>query len=41
MTSAKAHLELIETGGTIDELDFHNANSIVGQMMARLQVDED
>ena len=35
------HLELRETGGTIDELGFHNANNIVYQMMARLQVDED
>ena len=37
----EAHLELIETGGTIDELGFHNANAIVEQMMARLQVDKD
>ena len=29
MTSAKAHLEIRETGGTIDELGFHNANVIV------------
>ena len=35
------HLELRETGGTIDELGFHNANAIVDQMMARLQVDKD
>ena len=35
------HLELRETGGTIDELGFHNANAVVDQMMARLQVDED
>ena len=41
MTSAKAHLELIETGGTIDELGFHNANAIMDQMMARLQVYKD
>ena len=37
----KARLELRETGGTIDELGFHNANAIVKQMMARLQVDKD
>ena len=37
----KSHLELRETGGTIDELGFHNSNSIVDQMMARLQIDED
>ena len=37
----KARLELRETGGTIDELGFHNANAIVDQMMARLQVNED
>ena len=41
MNSAKAHLELRETGGTIDKLGFHNASVIVGLMMARLQVDED
>ena len=40
MTSAKAHFELRETGGKIDELGFHNTNAIVDQMMARLQVDE-
>ena len=40
-TSAKAHLELQETEGNIDKLGFHNANAIVYQMMARLQVDED
>ena len=37
----EAYLELIETGGTIDELGFHNANAIVDHMMARLQLDED
>ena len=37
----EAHLELRETGGTIDELGFHNANTIFDQMMACLQVDED
>ena len=37
----EAHLELRETGGTIDELGFHNANVIVDQMMARLKVDKD
>ena len=37
----KAHLELLETGGTIDEIRFHNANAVVDQKMARLQVDED
>ena len=37
----ETHLELQETGGTIDDLGFHNANAIVNQMMARLQVDED
>ena len=37
----ECHLELRETGGTIDELGFHNANTIVDQMMARLQVDKD
>ena len=37
----EAHLELIETGGTIDELGFHNANAIVDQIIARLQMDED
>ena len=36
----EAHLELRETGGTIDDLGFHNANAIVYQMMARLQIDE-
>ena len=41
MTSAKTHLELRETGGTIDELGFHNANTIVDQMMARLQINKD
>ena len=35
------HLELRETGGTIDEIGFHSANAIVNQMMARLQVDKD
>ena len=39
--SRKAHLELRETGRTIDKMDFHNANAIVDQMMARLQIDED
>ena len=34
------YLELRENGGTIDELGFHNANAIVDQMMARLQLDE-
>ena len=37
----EAHLELQETRGTIDELGFQNANAIVNQMMARLQVDKD
>ena len=37
----EAHLELKETGGTIDELGFHNTNVIVDQMMARLQIDKD
>ena len=37
----KAQLELRETGCTIDELGFHNANAIVDQMMVRLQVDKD
>ena len=40
MTSAKAHLEIRETGGTIYELGFHNTNDIVYQMMARLQIDK-
>ena len=34
----EAHLELRETEGTIDEIGFHNANAIVDQVMARLQV---
>ena len=36
-------LQIMEflTGGTIDELGFHNANAIVDHMMTRLQVDED
>ena len=37
----EAHLELRETGGTIDKLGFHNANAIVDQMTARLRIDED
>ena len=37
----EARLELRETGGTINELGFHNANAIVNQMMVRLQVDKD
>ena len=37
----EAHLELRENGGTNDELGFHNANAIVDQMMARLQIDGD
>ena len=37
----EARLELRESGGTIDELGFHNANATVEQMMARLQIDED
>ena len=37
----KAHIEIRETGDTIDELRFHNANTIVDQMMACLQVDKD
>ena len=37
----EAHLEILETEGTIDELGFHNANAIVDQMMGRLQVDRD
>ena len=41
MTSAKAHLELRKTGGTIYELGFHNANDIVYQMMTRLYFDKD
>ena len=36
----EAHLELQETGGTINELGFLNINAIVNQIMARLQVDE-
>ena len=36
----EAHPELIETGGTIDELGFHNANAIVDHMMARLKIDK-
>ena len=34
----EAHLELRETGGTIDAMGFHNTNAIVYQMMARLQI---
>ena len=37
----EAHLELRETGGIIDELGFRNANVIMDQMIARLQIDED
>ena len=37
----EAHLELRETGGTIDKLEFHNVNAIIYKMMARLQIDED
>ena len=37
----ETHLEIRETGGTIDELGFHNANAIVDQMMARLKIDKD
>ena len=37
----EAHLELRETGGTIDKLGFHNANATVDQMMAHLQIDKD
>ena len=37
----EAHLELRETGGTIDEMGLHNANAIVDHMMVRLQIDED
>ena len=37
----KSHLEIRETGGTIDELGFHNTNAIADQMMARLQIDEE
>ena len=37
----KAHPELRETGGTINELGFHKSNAIVDQMMAHLKVDED
>ena len=37
----EAHLELRETGGIIYELGFYNANAIVDQMMARLQVYKD
>ena len=37
----ESHLELRETGGTIDELGFNNANNILDQMMARLQIYED
>ena len=36
-----APLELRETGGTIDALVFQNANAIVDQMMARLQINKD
>ena len=37
----EAHLEFQETGGTINQLGFHNANAIVYQMMARLRVEKD
>ena len=37
----EARLELRETGGTIDELGFHNDNAMVDQMMARLPIDKD
>ena len=37
----EAHLELRETGGTIDELGFHRANVILDQMIARLKNDEE
>ena len=37
----EAHLELRETGGTIYKLGLHNANAILDQMMARLQIDEE
>ena len=37
----ESHLELRETGGTIEELGFHNTNTIIYQMMARLQIDKD
>ena len=37
----ESHLELRETGGTIDELGFHNTNAIVRQMMAHLQIEEE
>ena len=36
----KAHLELRETGGTIDALGFQNANAIVYQIMVRLQINK-
>ena len=37
----KAHLELRETGGTINELGLQNNNTIVDQIMAYLQLDKD
>ena len=37
----EANFELRDTGGTIDELGLHNANAIVDQMMAHLQIDKD
>ena len=37
----EAHFELQEIGGTINELGFHNTNTIVNQIMARLQVEKD
>ena len=37
----EAHLELKDTGVTIDKLGLHNDNVIVDQMMARLQIYED
>ena len=37
----EAHLELRETGRTIDELGFHNSNAIVDQRMVHPQIDKD
>ena len=37
----EAHLELKDTGVTIDKLGLHNDNVIVDQIIARLQMDED
>ena len=37
----EAHLELREKVRSIDKLGFHNANAIVDQIMARLQINKD